>query len=75
MAETALAKTDQRPPERKIHNTPFRISCAERSGLPCVWISSVFSNNGAIKTRCSTVNSSRRAIREFYQTIFEMASN
>ncbi|MCA1625938.1 MAG: hypothetical protein LC768_05775, partial [Acidobacteria bacterium] len=39
-----------------------------------VWISSVFSNNGAIKAHCSSVNSSRRAIREVYQTIFEMAS-
>jgi hypothetical protein len=34
-----------------------------------------FSNNGAIKLHCSSVNSSRRAIREVYQTIFEMASS
>ena len=67
-------KSDQRAPERKIHNTPFKTSRAERGGLPRVWISSVFSNNGAIKAHCSSVNSSRRAIREVYQTIFEMAS-
>jgi hypothetical protein len=34
-----------------------------------------FSNNGSIKDHCSSVNSSRLAIREVYQTIFEMASS
>lgn len=68
-------KSAQRAPERKIHNTPFKISLDDRRGLPRVWISSLFSNNGAIKAHCSSVNSSRRAIREFYQTIFEMASS
>lgn len=67
-------KSAQRAPERKIHNTPFNISRADRCGLPRVWISLAFSNNGAIKAHCSSVNSSRRAIREVYQTIFEMAS-
>jgi len=68
-------KSAQRAPERKIHNTPFKISRDDRRGLPRVWISSLFSNNGAIKAHCSLVNSSRRAIREFYQTIFETASS
>lgn len=68
-------KSCQRAPERRIHNTPFKTSRARRGGLPRVWISSAFSNNGAIKFHCSSVNSSRLAIREVYQTIFEMASN
>ena len=67
-------KSAQRAPDRRIHNTPFKTSRAGRGGLPRVWISSFFLNNGAIKFHCSSVNSSRRAIREFYQTIFEMAS-
>jgi hypothetical protein len=33
------------------------------------------SNNGSIKDHCSSVNSSRLAIGEVYQTIFEMASS
>lgn len=68
-------KSCHRAPERRIQSTPFKTSRAARGGLPRVWIPSVFSNNGAIKAHCSSVNSSRRAIREFYQTIFEMASN
>ena len=68
-------KSCHRAPERKIHNTPLRTSRADRAGLPRVWISSAFSNNRAIKAHCSSVNSSRRAIREVYQTIFEMASS
>ena len=67
-------KSDHRAPERKIHSTPFKTSRAGRAGLPRVWISAVLSNNGSINVHCSSVNSSRRAIREFYQTIFEMAS-
>ena len=68
-------KSCHRAPERRIHSTPFKTSRAERGGLPRVWISFVFSNNGAIKAHCSSVNSSRLAIREVYQTIFEIASN
>ncbi len=68
-------KSCHRAPERKIHSTPFKTSRAERGGLPRVCTISAFSNNGAIKAHCSSVNSSRRAIREVYQTIFEMASN
>ncbi len=68
-------KSCQRAPERNIQSTPFITSRAGRRGLPRVWMSPSFSNNGAIKVHCSSVNSSRRAIREVYQTIFEMASN
>ena len=67
-------KSDHLAPLRKIHKTPFRTSRAGREGRPRVWISSVLSNNGSINVHCSSVNSSRRAIRKFYQTIFEMAS-
>jgi len=68
-------KSDHRAPERRIHKTPFKTSRAGREGLPRVCIESVFSNNGSINVHCSLVNSSRRAIRKFYQTIFEMASS
>ena len=68
-------KSDHLAPLRKIHRTPFKTSRAGRAGLPRVWISLALSNNGSINVHCSSVNSSRRAIREFYQTIFEMASN
>ena len=67
-------KSDHLAPERRIHKTPFKTSRAERGGLPRVWITSAFSNNGAIKAHCSSVNSSRLAIREVYHSIFEMAS-
>ena len=67
-------KSDHLAPLRKIHRTPFNTSRADRNGLPRVWISSLFSNNGSINVHCSSVSSSRLAIREFYQTIFEMAS-
>ncbi len=67
-------KSCHRAPERRIHNTPLRTSRADFGGLPRVWIALAFSNNGSIKVHCSSVNSSRRAIREVYQTIFEMAS-
>lgn len=68
-------KSAQRAPERKIHKTPLRTSRAGRGGLPRVWTVSAFSNNGAIKFHCSSVSSSRRAIGEVYQTIFEVASS
>ena len=45
-------KSAHRAPERRIHNTPFKTSRAGRAGLPRVWISSAFSNNGAIKNHC-----------------------
>ena len=68
-------KSDQRAPERKIHNTPFITSRSSRRGLPRVTTSGGLSNNSSINTHCSSVSSSRRAIREVYQTIFEMASS
>lgn len=68
-------KSCHRAPERKIHSTPFKTSRAGLSGLPRVWMTFAFSNNGAIKAHCSSVNSSPLAIREVYQTIFEMASS
>jgi len=67
-------KSAQRAPLRKIHNTPFITSRSDLRGLPRVATTGGLSNNGSIKNHCSSVNSSRRAIREFYQTIFEMAS-
>ncbi len=68
-------KSCQRAPLRKIHSTPFITSRSERRGLPRVAIIGGLSNDALIKAHCSSVNSSRRAIREVYQTIFEMASN
>lgn len=68
-------KSDQRAPERKIQRTPFKTSRSSRRGLPRVATSGGLSNNGSINIHCSSVSSSRRAIREVYQTIFEMASN
>jgi SAM-dependent methyltransferase len=67
-------KSDQRAPERNIHNTPFITSRSSRRGLPRVATLGGLSNNGSIKSHCSSVSSSRRAIPEVYQTIFEMAS-
>jgi hypothetical protein len=68
-------KSAHRAPERRIHNTPFKTSRADREGLPRVCIPLDFSNNGAIKAHCSSVNSSRLAIREVYHSIFEIASS
>lgn len=67
-------KSVHRAPERGLRNTPFKTSRAGRAGLPRVWTSSAFTNNGAIKNHCSSVNSSPRAIREFYQTILGTTS-
>ena len=68
-------KSAQRAPERNIQSTPFITSRSSRRGLPRVATTGGLSNNDSIKVHCSSVNSSRLAIREFYQTIFEMASN
>ncbi|MDQ3713655.1 MAG: hypothetical protein M3388_15735, partial [Acidobacteriota bacterium] len=67
-------KSHHRAPERKIQRTPFITWRSARRGLPQVRIISVLSNNDSNKDHCSSVNSSRRVIREFYQTIFEIAS-
>ncbi len=63
-------KSDHRAPERRIQSTPFKISRSARRGRPRVWTVSVLSNNGSIKDHCSSVNSSRLAIREFYHLYF-----
>ena len=68
-------KSPHRASERNIQSTPLRTSRALRGGLPRVWITSALSKSDSIKDHCSSVNSSRRAIREVYQTIFEMASS
>ena len=68
-------KSHHRAPERNIQSTPFKTSRAWRGGLPRVWTTSALSKSSSIKDHCSSVNSSRRAIGEVYQTIFEMASS
>jgi hypothetical protein len=70
-----LGRSHQRAPLRKIQSTPFNTSRESRIGLPRVWITSSFSKRYSIKDHCSSVNSSRLAIREVYHSIFEMASN
>jgi hypothetical protein len=55
-------KSHQRAPERRIHNTPFRMSRSGRRGLPRVWMLCGLSSNELIKDRCSSVSSSRHAI-------------
>jgi hypothetical protein len=67
-------KSRHRAPERNIQSTPFITSRSDLRGLPRVVTADGLSNNGSIKDHCSSVNSSRRAISEVYQTIFEMAS-
>jgi hypothetical protein len=62
-------------PERNIQSTPFKTSRSARRYLSRVATTGNLSNNGSIKDHCSLVNSSRRAISEVYQTIFEMASS
>ena len=57
-------------PERKIHNTPLRTSRSSRRGLPRVWTDGVLSKSDSIKDHCSSVNSSRRDIREILSNYF-----
>jgi len=68
-------KSRHRAPERNIQSTPFITWRSDLRGLPRVVTADGLSNNGSIKDHCSSVNSSRRAISEVYQTIFEMASS
>jgi hypothetical protein len=63
-------KSAHRAPERKIQSTPFITWRSARRGLPRVATTGGLSNKGSINNHCSSVNSSRRAIREVYQTIF-----
>jgi hypothetical protein len=68
-------KSHHRAPVRNIHKTPFITSRSERRGLPRVVTTDSLSNNGSITDHCSSVNSSLSAMREVYQTIFEIASS
>jgi hypothetical protein len=74
MAEIQPVNRTSRAPLCKIQSIPLRTSRASRGGLPQVRMSSVLSKSGSIKDRCSSVNSSPRAVSEVYQTIFETAS-
>jgi hypothetical protein len=68
-------KSNHLAPERKIQSMPLITSRSARRGRPRVATAGCLSNNGSIKDYCSSVNSSRRAIWDVYQTIFEMASS
>ncbi len=68
-------KSHHLAPQRRIQSTPFITSRSSRRGRPRVATTGGLSNNASIKDHCSAVNSSRRAICESYQTIFEMASS
>ena len=57
-------KSHQRAPERRIQSTPFKISRAQRCGLPRVWMLCGLSNSDSIKDHCSSDSSSRRAIMQ-----------
>lgn len=63
-------RSHHRAPERNIQSTPFMTSRSSRRGRPRVWTVSVLSKNDSIKDHCSSVNSSRRDIREFYHLYF-----
>ncbi len=63
-------RSAQRAPERSIQSTPFKISRSWRRGRPRVWTVSDLSNNGSIKDHCSSVNSSRRDMREILSNYF-----
>jgi len=63
-------KSHQRAPERKIQSTPFMTSRSSRRGLPRVWTVSVLSKNDSINNHCSSVNSSRLAMREILSNYF-----
>jgi hypothetical protein len=62
--------SDHRAPERRIQSTPFKTSRAERGGRPRVWTISSFSKRCFIKDHCSSVNSSRLAMREILSNYF-----
>lgn len=62
--------SDHRAPERNIQSTPFMTSRSSRRGRPRVWTVSVLSKNDSIKDHCSSVNSSRLAMREILSNYF-----
>lgn len=63
-------KSHHLAPERKIQSTPFMTSRSARRGRPRVWTASALSKNDSIKDHCSSVNSSRLAIREILSNYF-----
>lgn len=63
-------RSHHRAPERNIQSTPFITSRSSRRGRPRVWTDSVLSKNGSIKDHCSSVNSSRLAMREILSNYF-----
>jgi hypothetical protein len=63
-------RSHQQAPERNIQSTPLSISRSARRGRLRVWTVSALSNNGSIKDHCSSVDSWRRDIREFYHLYF-----
>ena len=65
-----LDKSHHRAPERKIQSTPFITSRSSRRGRPRVWTDLALSKIGSIKDHCSSVNSSRLAMREILSNYF-----
>ena len=63
-------RSHHRAPERRIQSTPFITSRSSRRGLPRVWIVPVLPKNGSIKDHCSSLNSSRLAMREILSNYF-----
>ena len=63
-------KSHHLAPERKIQSTPFMTSRFSRRGRPRVWTDSALSKNDSIKDHCSSVNSSRFAMREILSNYF-----
>ena len=63
-------RSHQRAPERRIHSTPFITSRSLRRGRPRVWTDSVLSKNDSINNHCSSVNSSRLAMRKILSNYF-----
>jgi len=63
-------RSHHRAPERRIQSTPFSTSRSSRRGRPRVWTASVLSKNDSIKDHCSSVNSSRLAMREILSNYF-----
>ncbi len=63
-------KSHHLAPERNIQSTPFITSRSLRRGRPRVCAVSALSKNDSIKDHCSSVNSSRRDIREILSNYF-----
>jgi hypothetical protein len=63
-------RSHHRAPERRIQSTPFITSRSSRRGRPRVWTVSVLSKNDSINNHCSSLNSSRLAMREILSNYF-----